>query len=911
MQWSSCPKKLTDSVLLLAALISLSLSGNALAHSEHDRARFVAHNGQDSGFCDNALRPCKSIAYAIKHANKGDRVLVASGEYQIADLEELFLLTSEMVPVMGGYNRFDHFLSQAPQLNQTVIAGVPAEFTDSLTQRGFRVINDGIGRFGIGLNTLLEEHQSLQQSHSSQACTNGKAGYFSCDNIDLVSHMALGSFSSSPSSANDIWGHVDLNTHTEYAIIGLKNGTAIVSLADPAAPKEVGIIQGSNTSWRDIKVYQWFDATSLRWKAHAYVSSEGSDKIQIIDLSQLPHSVSLAATDNASGSAHNIYISHVDYTTNTALDGLSPALHIVGQQAAGGAFKTFGLSDPKKLTSLYSHSGATLDDYTHDAASMVVTDERAQSSCQTSLCTVLMDFNESSMRLWNISGLSKSTLLADVSYDNAAYVHSGWWSEDKRYVFVHDELDEQTYGLNTTLRVFNIDDLGAPSLVKVWTGPTKAIDHNGYVRGNRYYMSNYQRGVTVLDITDPVNPQHSGYFDTFPASDGNAFNGAWGVYPYLPSGLILASDINSGLYVLRDNTQNTGIGRSRFVTSATQLNPGDVATVSVERPQGAGVVSVGYRSLGASAVSGIDFEPVSGRLTWAADDHSVKTIELVSLDSGKQKALLALVYLFDPQGGLALASPSYHRLEIGENPPQLGTIGFDSASKTVSEGSSGLVISVLRNGGSDGQVSVAYRAESDTAIVGEDIQPISGELVWADGDAAAKQFVIHPIDDALIETDESFNVYLTSIDGSVLDTHTLVVNLSDNDRINTAPTVTAGDDREVNAGETVTLTASGVDAENDAITYLWQQTSGTEVRLTATNGVTASFVAPSQNATLGFRVTATDTFGASSLATVTISVKAAVIPPVTPSTPDPASGGSLGWLGLLLLSFAAVGTRRG
>jgi hypothetical protein len=38
-------------------------------------------------------------------------------------------------------------------------------------------------------------------------------------------------------------------------------------------------------------------------------------------------------------------------------------------------------------------------------------------------------------------------------------------------------------------------------------------------------------------------------FDTY-LPDNNGFNGAWGAYPFLPSGLILISDIESGLFVL-------------------------------------------------------------------------------------------------------------------------------------------------------------------------------------------------------------------------------------------------------------------------------------------------------------------------------------------------------------------------
>ena len=88
-------------ILLFASIFPL----NTWAHSEHDKSRFVASNGIDKGRCDNVLRPCKTIAYAVSQANKGDKVLVASGEFTITSSEELFYLKSALVPVFGGYNR--------------------------------------------------------------------------------------------------------------------------------------------------------------------------------------------------------------------------------------------------------------------------------------------------------------------------------------------------------------------------------------------------------------------------------------------------------------------------------------------------------------------------------------------------------------------------------------------------------------------------------------------------------------------------------------------------------------------------------------------------------------------------------------------------------------------------------------
>jgi choice-of-anchor B domain-containing protein len=167
-------------------------------------------------------------------------------------------------------------------------------------------------------------------------------------------------------------------------------------------------------------------------------------------------------------------------------------------------------------------------------------------------CEILIDYNENTVDIWDVTDKSDPLKLSSTSYENAHYTHSGWWSADKRHVFIHDELDEKDAGLQTTLRVLKIDDLKNPGPIKVvWTGPTRAIDHNGYAKGNLYYISNYLRGLTVLDISNPEQPKQIAFFDTAPEMDINDFGGAWGVYPYRPSGILAVSDIERGLFVLR------------------------------------------------------------------------------------------------------------------------------------------------------------------------------------------------------------------------------------------------------------------------------------------------------------------------------------------------------------------------
>jgi choice-of-anchor B domain-containing protein len=114
-------------------------------------------------------------------------------------------------------------------------------------------------------------------------------------------------------------GYVDLDDNQEYAIIGLRNGTGVVEVTDPANPRVVETIIGVNSQWREVKVYQFWNAAANRWDAYAYVTTEGAGGgIQIIDLTQLPTSVSLAGTWTGVSTSHTDQISNIDFTTNVS-----------------------------------------------------------------------------------------------------------------------------------------------------------------------------------------------------------------------------------------------------------------------------------------------------------------------------------------------------------------------------------------------------------------------------------------------------------------------------------------------------------------------------------------------------------------------------------------------------------------
>ena len=902
--------------LLLSGLFLL-VHGQVFAHAEHDKARYVAPNGVDQGHCENYATPCKTIGYASSRANKGDKVLVAEGQYAIKDLDELFYLTSELVPTYGGYSEQDHYQQADPKNHPTYLNGVPLEYKAQLVERGFAVVTDTKAYSKSTEDALaakLANYKMLGESQKNQACVNGDAQGFPCNNVDLVSHVPLSGFSSNPSAANDIWGHVDLNTGTEYAIIGLRNGTAVVSLADPENPTVVGVVPGLSAVWRDIKVYQYFDASFGAWRAYAYVSTDGAaDKITVIDLSGLPNSIENLGKTSDDSSLHNIYISNVSYTTGVAINGRTPRLHAMGSSQFGGAHRSYSLVNPESLAAEYRPTDATRSDYTHDGASFVVTDDRVANNCQRDgdECDVFLDFNENEMRLWDQTDGDQVSELGQSSYADANYTHSGWWTEDKQYVYVHDELDEQN-DQNTIDRtnviIFNVTDLNNPEYVGRWEGPTAAIDHNGFVRGNRYYMSNYERGLTILDITDPETPSEIGYFDTFPVSDNDQFNGAWGVYPFLPSGLILVSDINSGLYVLRDNTKTVSQGTLEFDDRSISAAEGDSVTITVNRINGSsGAITVEYQTLTGSTDSA-DFVSQTGILSWAANDTSAKTITVEVNNDVLDDELTEQfsVELFNPQGGATLSSPGAAWVSIlGASAQSAVEFGADSAQVIelidTTNGSTEVQVPVRRFPPFDQQVSVSVQVVAssnyDSATLGQDFELTETTVSWTAGDTEDKTFSVTVFDDETSENTEEILLNLVhGEDTRATSNQSFSILIRDNES-NMAPTVTSEDYSAVTIRNFDLKNQVNINDDDADLSYLWTQESGPALTINDANSLNA-FISTNQAGEYVIKLVVTDPFGQSAETTFTVEDLA------DPEQPEPAkkSSGflSMGWLQISL-----------
>ena len=371
-------------------------------------------------------------------------------------------------------------------------------------------------------------------------CDNGMADIYPCDGYDLMSHMTLADLSPGTGgslSGNDSWGWTDPTTNKEYALVGLNSHAAFVDISDPVAPILVGILPTAtvNSLWRDIKVYQ----------NHAFIVSEASGHgMQVFDLTRLRSVANPPETFNADthftefGNAHNIFINET-----------SGYAYVVGTNRNGpfnGGALFINIQNP---TTPVSEGGFAAGGYSHDVQVINYTGPDTDHTGKE----ILVGSNENEIVIADVSDKSNPTILSTITYSNTHYTHQGWFTEDLRYFIVGDELDEQRVGNNTRTLVFDLSDLDTPLYDFDYLGPTLAIDHNGYSKGNEYFLANYRAGVRILDVSQIGSDTLTeiGYFDTYPDNDSANFDGVWNVYPYFPSENIIFSDINKGLFVIR------------------------------------------------------------------------------------------------------------------------------------------------------------------------------------------------------------------------------------------------------------------------------------------------------------------------------------------------------------------------
>ena len=365
-------------------------------------------------------------------------------------------------------------------------------------------------------------------------CENGFANNYPCKDYDLQSHIFLAEMGAS--EGNDSWGWKDPDDGTEYALVGLNNGTAFIDISDPVNPIYLGKLPTHTTPsiWRDIKVYQ----------NHAFVVSEaGGHGMQVFDLTRLrnvsnpPEIFTEDAHYAGFGDSHNI-----------AINEETGYAYSLGDNTFGGGLHFINIQDPLNPIAAggYAEGG-----YTHDT--QVITYDGPDSDYTGK--EIAFASNADHVEIVDVTNKSNPIQIASFEYPATGYTHQNWLTEDRNYMLLGDEGDEFDFGFNTRTLVFNISDLDNIVLHMEYEGETSSVDHNGYVIGDKYYLANYSSGLRVVDISDIENGNMtaSSYFDSYPSNNNANYDGSWNVYPFFESGNIVITGTN-GFTLVRDNS---------------------------------------------------------------------------------------------------------------------------------------------------------------------------------------------------------------------------------------------------------------------------------------------------------------------------------------------------------------------
>jgi len=384
---------------------------------------------------------------------------------------------------------------------------------------------------------------------------DGQAAVFECSSVDLLSFLPLGEMGAGRGvRTNDVWGWTDPETGQEIALVGMTDQTVFVDVSNPSRPVYLGRLpmyrEANGSTWRDMKVYS----------DHMYVVSDGAGPhgMQVFDLTRLrgldgsdPVTFEEDVHYDRIASAHNIVINEeTGYAYAVGVNG--------GGDTCGGGLHMIDIRQPKNPTFAGCFqdrsTGRQRTGYSHDAQCVIYRGPDVEHQGKE----ICFGSNETALSIADVTDKSNPVAISAATYPNVAYSHQGWLSEDHRWFYMNDELDETGGDVEfTRTLVWDVSDLDDPILANEFFHETRAIDHNLYVRGNTMYLSNYTSGLRILDISDPANPRPAGHFDTVPHSiDAPEFDGSWSNYPYFESGIIIVTSQREGLFVVRYRPQS-------------------------------------------------------------------------------------------------------------------------------------------------------------------------------------------------------------------------------------------------------------------------------------------------------------------------------------------------------------------
>lgn len=357
------------------------------------------------------------------------------------------------------------------------------------------------------------------------------------------------------STYNDVWGYVAPNGD-EYALLGITTGTSVIDVTNPAAPVERGFFPGPSSTWRDIRTYGHY----------AYVVTEGGGGFQVIDLNN-PNAPVLVGTVGASdfSRAHNICV-----------DVGAGRIYIVGTGGSSGTPVYDCAANPANPpligNALPTNLGNPNSTYFHD---LCVENGYAYGS---------MIYN-GDLRIMSTTALPLPILSNTQTPGN--FTHNAWPNAAGTICVTTDEVN------GGVVKFYDVTNKSAPVALGQFTPNASSIVHNAYIVGNYCHVSWYSEGYRCIDISDPNNPVEVASYDTY-AAPSTSYDGAWGVYPFLPSGNILVNDIDTGLYVVKPLLTDLSIAHAPLTDTTNERDPYPVVA-TVTTSNGLQSVALTYR----------------------------------------------------------------------------------------------------------------------------------------------------------------------------------------------------------------------------------------------------------------------------------------------------------------------------
>lgn len=421
-------------------------------------------------------------------------------------------------------------------------------------------------------------------------------------NMTLEAHLTY------DESLSDVWGWVDPDDSTEYALVGTYSGLSIVRLDGAQAPQEVAFVPGPGSIWRDIKT----------WGKHVYVTNETGNGLLVVDMTYAPDSVSwFEWSPELPGlgkleSCHNLYIDEYGYC------------YLAGCNINDGGMLVLDLFSTPGQPQFVAPAPPV---YAHD---VYVSDNRMYAA----------EIYFGRLGIYDVSDKENIVLLA-AQTTPFQFAHNVWVNAAGNVAFTTDEKANGPVAAYDISNLNNIVELD--QFVPVATMGQGVIPHNVHVWNDYLIISYYTDGCIIVDASHPDNLIEVGNFDTFLGS-GTGFDGAWGAYPFLPSKRVLVSDISGGLYVLEPNYVRACRLEGQVRDSQTGAPiAGAQVYIASPQPNLAQTDLLGYYKTGQALAGTFD-------VTFSAIGYQSKTVS-TALANGQ---LTVLDVALDPQASYSL-----------------------------------------------------------------------------------------------------------------------------------------------------------------------------------------------------------------------------------------------------------------